>query len=162
CAAKRLAHLALTAWETRTRDYESFVEKHLFDFAAHVVAHAETLTGSAPGRGTGLPTPAYPLPEPACSRAEGGTRVRLSGKRIAVMFGFPQPTKGFDRAVNALPYLPGDVILLQVGHSERSQAEAEKLQARAVELGAADRFVRTGYLSDAELAAVLARADVAV
>ncbi len=156
-AVKRLAHLALTTWDTRTRHYEAFVAKHLFDFAAHVVAHADTLASVAPGRVTVLPTPVYPLPAPVWSRAEVDARFGLAGKRVAVLFGFPQPSKGFDRAVAALPHLPPDVLLLQVGHSERSQAEAEKLQSQA-----AGRLVRTGYLTEAELAAVLARVEVAV
>ncbi len=115
------------------------------------------LAGVAPGRVTVLPTPVYTLPDPAWSRAEVDTRFGLAGKRVAVLFGFPQPSKGFDRVVNALPQLPNDVVLLQVGDAERSRAEAERLESHA-----AGRLVRTGYLADAELSAVLARADVAV
>jgi glycosyltransferase involved in cell wall biosynthesis len=161
-AAKRLAHLALTAWDTQSKHYDTFVKHHLFDFADHILAHADSLSHVAPGRVTVLPTPAYSLPEPAWSCSEVDARFDIEKKRVAVLFGFPQPSKGFDRAVAVLPHLPTDWMMLQVGDSKRSQAEAEKLADQAEKLGVASRFVRTGYLTDAELAAVLGRADVAL
>jgi glycosyltransferase involved in cell wall biosynthesis len=150
-AAYRLAHLTFAG----TVRYERFARTHLFDFAAHVVTHADTLSPLVPGRVRVLPTPAYPLAEPAWTADEVDGRFGLAGKRVALLLGFPQPSKGFDRAVDALPHLPADVVLVQVGQSERSQAEAARLTARA-----GGRFVRTGPLTDAELAAVLRRADV--
>jgi glycosyltransferase involved in cell wall biosynthesis len=155
----RLAHRAFAAWDTRSLRYEPFVRSRLFDFAAHLVTHSPTLAGP---RVAVLPTPAYPLPAPAWTRAEVDGRFRLAGKRVAVLLGFPQPSKGFDRAIAALPYLPPDVTLVQCGWSERSEPEGLKLVSQAASLGVGERFIRTGYLSDAELAAVLARADVAL
>lgn len=151
-AIKRLIHLALTTWDTGSLRYEPYVRTRLFDFAAHIVTHADTLGGP---RVRVLPTPAYSLPEPTWTLSEVDQRFGLGGKRVALLLGFPQPSKGFDRAVAALPHLPPDVVLLQVGHSERSANEGERLAALA-----AGRLVRAGYLSDSEMAAVLCRADV--
>ncbi len=161
-AAKRFAHRTLAAWDTGTWRYEPFVRTGLFRFATHLVTHAETLADVSPGRVRALPAPAYPLPAPAWSPREVDERFGLAGKRVVLLLGFPQPSKGFDRAVACLPHLPADVVLVQAGDSEQSRPEAEKLAAQAAALGAGERFVRTGYLADPELAAVLRRADVAL
>ncbi|OWK40446.1 Glycosyltransferase [Fimbriiglobus ruber] len=166
-AGKRLVHLALAARDAHSRYYDDFVREKLFSFAAHMVTHSRPLAQSRSkdlpvARVHVLPTPTYTLPASAWSTTEIESRFGLSGKRVAVLLGFPQPSKGFDRAVTCLPHLPADVVFLQVGTSDRSRAQCEALTAHAAALGAGDRFIRAGYLTDPELAAVLRRADVAV
>ena len=49
---QRLTHLALASWDTRTRDYNAFIQTQLFGFAKHLVTHATRLVET---RSTDLP-----------------------------------------------------------------------------------------------------------
>ena len=164
---QRLTHLALARWDTGTREYNTFIHMKLFGFAKHLVTHATRLaetrsTDLPPARIHVLPTPAYPLPEPNLTNAEVDARFGTQGKKVLVLLGFPQASKGFDRAIAALPYLPDDVVIVQIGDADRSRVAVELLQSQAVQLGVQSRFLRTLYVSDTEMSAVLRRADVAL
>ncbi len=164
---QRSAHRLLAGWDARTVGYESHLRTRPFTGVAHVVTHAAALAdpgplGLPPSRVHLLPTPAYPLPAGASPVPDLDARFGLAGRRVVVMLGFPQPSKGFDRAVAALPHLPADVVLVQLGAADRAKDTAEALDAQAAALGVAGRFVRAGTLEDHELQAILARASAAV
>jgi glycosyltransferase involved in cell wall biosynthesis len=164
---QRLTHDAFALRDTgaaTTTDYERYLRTRLFSGAAHLVTHSPTLVAARPHdlppeRTHLLPTPAYPLPLPSLTRADVDAKHGLAGKRVLVLFGLPQPSKGFDLAVAALPHLPGDVVVLQVGHAPRCAEAAAALLAQAESLGVAGRFVRAGAVPDPELHALLLRAD---
>ncbi len=164
---QRLTHLAVARWDTRTQDYNRFILTQLFGFTKYLVTHAARLAEARemdlpPARIHVVPTPAYPLPEPNLTNAEVDARFGTQGKKVLVLLGFPQASKGFDRAIAVLPHLPGDVVIVQIGDADRSRVAVELLQAQAVQLGVQSRFLRTLYVSDAEMAAVLRQADVAL
>jgi glycosyltransferase involved in cell wall biosynthesis len=108
------------------------------------------------------PHPVFPLSPPAWSADEVDRRFGLADRRVAVVVGFPDPRKGFDLAVRALSGLPSDVVLVWAGgvRGEPDAREAFTLDQLARELGVAGRFIRTGFLAEPELSAVLLRADV--
>ncbi len=163
----RLAHHAMMLHDTKCMRYEQYINKRLFYFAAAVVTHSESLAATLRTNDPVcnvhcIPAPAYRLAEPEWSREELNDRFALSGKTVLLAFGFPQHSKGFDRAVASLPHLPADFVLVQAGHSESSEPAGRALVEQAAFLGVASRFVRTGPLSDGQLSAVLRRADLAL
>jgi len=164
---QRLVHLAMSRRDSGGGSWERFVRGRYFEGADHLATHAESLvqarTSDLPAENLHLlPTPAYPLPWPAADRHDLDERYGLVGKRVLLLFGFPQPSKGFDRAVAALPYLPEDVVVLQIGDAARCADEVAKLTAQAKQSGVATRFLRAGALSDADLAVLMHRADIAL
>lgn len=166
-AAQRLAQKAFAAFDTRSLDYRRHVETRLFSGAAHLVTYAVALAAARAydlprGRLHLLPTPAYPLPAPAWTRDETDARLGTAGRKVAILFGFPQPSKGFDRAIAALAHLPESVTLVQLGDPGRAADYQRQLCEQAQALGVAGRYRVPGRLSDAELASALQRADVAV
>jgi glycosyltransferase involved in cell wall biosynthesis len=108
------------------------------------------------------PHPVFRPPPAAWSREEVDRRYGLTGKRALVLVGFPDPRKGFDLAVRALAGLPSDVVLVWAGgiRGPSDAREADSLRQLAEDLGVADRWRPTGYLSAPELTSVIARADV--
>jgi glycosyltransferase involved in cell wall biosynthesis len=160
---QRITHKWWAYQDTGTQDYVGFLKAKLFAHAAHIITHAPTLLDARPAeRMHLLPTPAYPLPLSSWSRDEVDARFGTAGKRVMVLLGFPQLSKGFDRAIAALPHLPEDVVLVQIGDAPRCAGYAQELQTQAENLGVAGRWIRTGPLSDAEMHGVLLRADVAL
>jgi len=83
-----------------------------------------------------------------------------AGRHIAVL-GFIYPGKGHDAVLSASAGLPGDVAVVALG---RASDGHEDLVGQLHRAAAADerRFRATGFLSDAELAAAVAAADVPV
>ncbi len=118
--------------------------------------------GVPEGRVKFRPHPVFPLAPPAWSADEVDRRFGLAGRRVAVVVGFPDPRKGFDLAVRALSGLSADVVLVWAGglRGEPDAREASTLDQLARELGVAGRFIRTGFLAEPELSAVLLRAEV--
>jgi len=162
---QRLTHLAFARRDSGGRSWAGFVNEAYFRQADHLATHAEALIQARtsdlpPERLHLLPTPAYPLPWPAAERHDLDVKYGLVGKRVCALFGFPQPSKGFDRAVAALPYLPEDVVVLQIGDAPRCADEVAKLTAQAAELGVGGRFLRSGAVDDESLAILLHRADL--
>ena len=162
---QRLTHKVLAWRDTGALDYAGHLKTGLFSFAAHLVTHSPTLIAARrhdlpAARVHLLPTPAYPLPEPTLAPAEVDAKYGLVGRRVLTLLGFPQASKGFDRAVAALPHMPADVTVVQIGDAPRCALVAAELVAQAATLGVGARFVRAGSVSDGELHALLLRTDV--
>lgn len=156
----RAAHLAMMAVNTRSRDYERYLRTRPFTFAHAVVTHSESLLPR--DRGHLLPGPVYRLAEPEWTPREVDARFGLAGKTALLVFGFPQPSKGFDRAIACLTHLPEECVLVQAGYSKASEPAGCELVDLAAKLGVAHRFIRTGSLSDSQLSSVLKRTDLAL
>lgn len=164
---QRVVHLAAARRDASGGSWDRYVKHHYFEAADDLVTHAEGLirarTTDLPAERLHLlPTPAYPLPWPAAERHDLDAKYGIVGKRVLLLFGFPQPSKGFDRAIAALPYLPEDVVVLQIGDAPRCVDEAAKLAALAEDLGVSSRFLRSGPVDDETLAVLLHRTDVAL
>lgn len=106
----------------------------------------------------------YPVPlsQPRGDAALFRERFALTGKRVLAMTGFVFERKRADRALAVLPFLPSDVILCLLGGANGAASETylEGLRQQARQLGVADRFLVTGYLSGADMATGLAAADL--
>lgn len=107
----------------------------------------------------GVP-PAEPMPAPD----EAKRLLGLEGKRVVTLFGFLSAKKGHSLALEALPSLPDDVVLLFAGdrhpddHTEYVADLRAKIQASLL----GDRVHITGFLPDARIPAVMAATDVAI
>ncbi|MGL6072843.1 MAG: glycosyltransferase [Fimbriiglobus sp.] len=151
---QRLTHLVWTTRDTGTRDYLGYLQTRLFQRAKAIWTHSPTLVELRPYDNIRLlPTPAYELPA-------GLPQALWPGQRVLVLLGFPQATKGFDTAIRALPHLPEDVVVVQIGDAPRCAAYVAELQALADQLGVRRRWIRTGVVQDGELRSILERADV--
>ncbi len=102
--------------------------------------------------------PAQSLPSAEAAREKLG----LAGKRVATIFGFIVRRKGYERALEALQELPGDVALLLAGgaHPQDRTGYAGALAARVQALGLQDRVSITGFLGEEEVAAAMAASDL--
>jgi len=163
----RLVHTTLMAWDTGLIKYEQYINHHMLRFAKAIVMHSENLadtvrTESPNYRVHYCSAPAYPLAESEWSTHEVNERFQLADKTVLIVLGFPQVSKGFDRAIACLPHLPTNVVLVQVGHSESSEPAGQILVHQAATLGVSLRFLRTGPLNDGQLASVLRRSDLAL
>ncbi len=163
---QRLAHRALAGVAARSPAYTRYVGARLFAGAKHLVAHAPALIEGRrdlpPARRHLLPSPAYALPPPDLLPGGVDAEYGLAGKRVLVVYGFPQPSKGFDRAVRALAHLPPEAVLVQLGANRTGDRGAAELRELAESLGVGARLIQPGELAEARVAAVLARAEVAL
>lgn len=100
------------------------------------------------------------LPPAALTRAQADARYPdFAGKRVLLSVGRLQPRKGFDTVLRALRRLSEekrDVVFVLVGDGP----DRGRLESLARELGVTSHTVFAGSVSDAELAALYARADV--
>jgi glycosyltransferase involved in cell wall biosynthesis len=108
--------------------------------------------GLDPGRvvvvphGPGRPPVASPVAEQAVRE-----RLGLDGRRLVLCVSALRPHKNQRQLVEALPYLPADVVVLLAGTHELS---SEALGPLARRLGVADRLRAPGYLPDADVEAL--------
>lgn len=87
----------------------------------------------------------------------------LSGTRVVTLLGYIHPRKGHALLVDAMSYLPPDVVVVVAGGAEPDHAAyLEQLLAAGRAAGNADRLRVTGYLTDTELDQYLAATDLAV
>jgi phosphatidylinositol alpha-1,6-mannosyltransferase len=94
-------------------------------------------------------------------RADLVERYDLAGKRVLLTVGrldSAERYKGFDEVMAALPNLPDDVVYLIAGGGN----DFERLQRRALDLGAGRRVVFTGLFPEADKPDLYALADVYV
>ena len=94
---------------------------------------------------------------------EARARLGLGDRRIVTLLGFVYGRKGHRYAVEAVPYLPDDVVMVYAGGPVAGRSFAHDLAvAKAKELGLGDRFRITGYLSDEELENWIAATHLAI
>jgi glycosyltransferase involved in cell wall biosynthesis len=104
--------------------------------------------------GLGMREARAPAPEPELRR-----RFELGERPVVLTVAAALAHKNLDRLLEAMTRVEGDAALVMVGHAGR---DAERLLARAAELGIDDRFRLTGWVENAELEGLyrLARAFV--
>jgi glycosyltransferase involved in cell wall biosynthesis len=153
------------------RDYESWLRSRFFPRVDHFIVHASELRQRLCDNGVGLERitqvvhPVYELESSAESDGLSPALLKhLEGKRILLLFGFPHPRKNYELAVNALPRLSEDTVLVMAGSTDgpfRSQY-VNQLFARARMLGVTHRFHATGEIGSRALADLFARTALAI
>jgi glycosyltransferase involved in cell wall biosynthesis len=95
--------------------------------------------------------------------AEARHRLGIGDRRVVTLLGFVYGRKGHRYAVEAVPYLPDDVIMVYAGGpvAGRSYVHDLALQ-KAAELDLGDRFRITGYLSEEQLETWIAATHLAI
>ncbi len=88
----------------------------------------------------------------------------LQNSRVVTLFGYITPYKGYELVLRTLPGLPPDVHFLIAGGSRTDFEDdyVQQLIRQVEESGLSNRVTITGYLSDSELAGVMAATDVVV
>lgn len=151
--------------------YRRSVERAPFAGAAAVIVHTEAARERMLQRGlpkervfvlpAGIPRPYVGEDVPA--RAEAlRERYGLRGTRVATIFGYVTPDKGYETALAALASLPPTVKLL-IGGGTRVPHEApylRTLQERIRAAGLEPRVGITGYLEEPDVAAAMAVSDL--
>jgi len=89
-------------------------------------------------------------------------RYGLTDRRIATIFGYIVPNKGYELTLRILAHLPTDVTLVIAGGARVAgeEAYAALLRARIAASGVAERVVVTGYLSDEDVAEAMEASDI--
>jgi glycosyltransferase involved in cell wall biosynthesis len=146
---------------------EAWSLRYLGRVADRVVVHSEVeverLRGFVPaGRISVVPhfVEQRDLPlDPAEARA----RLGLAERRVVTLLGFVYGRKGHRYAVEAVPSLPPDVVLVYAGGPVAGRSFVYDLaMRRAQELELGDRFRITGYLSEEELETWMAATHLAI
>ena len=159
-AAKRVVKRLLAAWPPWRRS----VEAAPFRRARRVIVHTREAAAEFAARGVpagrlrvlpaGIPETVPPEPPPP----------PIPPGRWITLFGFVTPNKGYEIVLEALSRLPADVRLVIAGGA-RVEAEAPYVEALRREIaaqGLSERVTITGFLTEAQIAAVLTRSEVAL
>jgi glycosyltransferase involved in cell wall biosynthesis len=94
---------------------------------------------------------------------EARARLGLSDRRIVTLLGFVYGRKGHRYAVEAVPLLPPDVVMVYAGGPVAGRSHVHDLAtSKAQQLGLGDRFRITGYLSEEELETWVAATHLAI
>jgi glycosyltransferase involved in cell wall biosynthesis len=97
------------------------------------------------------------------SPAEARRRLGLDGRRVVTLLGFVYGRKGHRFAVEAVPQLPPDVVMVYAGGPVAGRSYVYDLALRkAAELELGDRFRITGYLSEEQFETWLAATHLAI
>lgn len=97
------------------------------------------------------------------SPEEARARLGLSDRRIVTLLGFVYGRKGHRYAVEAVPFMPDDAMMVYAGGPVAGRTYVYDLAtAKAEELGLGDRFRITGYLSEEELETWIAATHLAI
>lgn len=107
---------------------------------------------------TGIPE-ALPAPTGGSAFRE---RFGLQGYRLATLFGYIAPNKGYELTLQILPALPPDVRVVIAGGARNADMEPylAQVEAAIAASGAGERVVITGFLSDVEVAEAMAASDL--
>lgn len=90
-------------------------------------------------------------------------KLGLSDRRVVTLLGFVYGRKGHRYAVEAVPFMPDDAIMVYAGGPVEGRTYVYDLAlAKAQELGLGDRFRITGYLSDEDLETWIAATHLAI
>lgn len=97
------------------------------------------------------------------SPEEARAKLGLSDRRIVTLLGFVYGRKGHRYAVQAVPFMPDDAVMVYAGGPVAGRTYVYDLaMAKAEELGLGDRFRITGYLSEEELETWMAATHLAI
>ncbi len=107
----------------------------------------------------GVP-PSMLLPDATLARAHFG----LSNRRVITIFGYLARKKGHHVALEALKYLPEDVVLFLAGgkHPDDHTSYVANLEGAIDAAGLKDRVLITGYLPREDVPTALAATNVAL
>lgn len=102
------------------------------------------------------------IPPTAEELAAMRARLELEGKKVVTIFGYVNPDKGYEVALEALRGLPPQVKLVIAGGTrvEHERAYMEVLRNTIRARGLSQRVVITGFLDDAKVAAVMELSDL--
>jgi glycosyltransferase involved in cell wall biosynthesis len=96
---------------------------------------------------------------PAAAREKLG----LGERKVVTLLGFVYGRKGHRYAVEAVPFMPDDAILVYAGGPIEGRTFVHDLALqKAQELGLGDRFRITGYLSEEEMGTWMAATHLAI
>ena len=94
---------------------------------------------------------------------EARAKLGLSDRRIVTLLGFVYGRKGHRYAVDAVPFMPDDAVMVYAGGPVAGRTFVHDLAlSRAAELGLGDRFRITGYLDDAAWETWIAATHLAI
>jgi glycosyltransferase involved in cell wall biosynthesis len=155
----QLAGLAIRIGERKGLPYEEWMAKRVFARAVHILVHARVLRDRL--LAAGIPAERvtfqiFPIPkvqERVGSKVLDEFAQRFAHRRKIVLFGFPHPRKTLEHAIQALPQLPADVMLMFVGgiEGEFRQHYVRSLQEIARGLGVLDRIEFLGEIPEPSL-----------
>ena len=142
----------------------AFLHPAVRRWMVHASALKEALVelGAPEERVTYRPLPTPPPPEQPVDPAPLRRKWGLTGRRPLVILGFLARRKGYEVALAALRELPPEYVLVAAGgaHAADHTDTEAWLRAEAARLGVAERFQVTGFLSEEELEAAAALAEV--
>jgi len=166
----QLAGLAIRIGERHGLAYEEWMAKRVFGRAGHILVHARVLRDRL--LAAGIPAERvtfqiFPIPkiqERAGSKALDEFAQRFAHRRKIVLFGFPHPRKTLEHAIQALPQLPADVMLMFVGgiEGEFRRKYVRALQEIATGLGVLDRIEFLGEIPEPSLPLAFELAEFAL
>ena len=143
------------------------LDDYVIEGSLGVVVHSRWHAERVDGRTLGSVTVAdLPVPTRSGAAIDDAARMREllgavpDGDLLLVTVGSVNPNRHIDVLLDAVasdPSLASRVHVWAVGLAE--PGDAEELRAHAEEVGLADRFAITGWVSDAVLDGILARAD---
>jgi glycosyltransferase involved in cell wall biosynthesis len=98
-----------------------------------------------------------------CSPEEARARLGIGERKLVTLLGFVYGRKGHRYAVEAVPYMPDDAIMVYAGGPIEGRTFVHDLALeKARELGLGDRFRITGYLSEEDLGTWIAATHLAI
>jgi len=162
---QRIAKQILTALPS----YRRYVERAPFVGAHTIIVHTEEARSKLLSRGfpaekvtvlpAGIPRAQESTPE---GRVAFRERLGPEGTRLLTIFGFVNPDKGYEVALEALGKLPPQVRLVIAGGTrvEQEQAYMEELRETIRTRGLEKRVSITGYLEEREIADVMALTEL--
>ena len=166
----RLAGLASRIGELGGWPYEEWMVKRMFARASHILVHARALRDRLLTAGIPSERVTFQIhPIPRVQERVSSTVVeefarRFAHRRKIVIFGFPHPRKSLEHAIQALPQLPADVMLMFVGgiEGEFRQRYVRSLQELAGGLGVLDRIEFLGEIPEPSLPCAFELAEFAL
>ena len=107
---------------------------------------------------TGVPSP---VPSPS-NGVDFRAKYGLQNRRLAMLFGYIAPNKGYELTLKVLADLPKDVSLVIAGGARNAEMEpyVAGLKQLIEASGLKERVLITGYLSNEDVADAMAAADV--
>jgi glycosyltransferase involved in cell wall biosynthesis len=146
---------------------EAWSLRYLGRVADRVVVHSEVeverLRGLIPAERIAVIPHFVERRELPLSPAEARERLGLGNRRVVTLLGFVYGRKGHRYAVEAVPDLPSDVVMVYAGGPVAGRSFVHDLAtSKARELRLGDRFRITGYLSDEELETWIAATHLAI
>ena len=97
------------------------------------------------------------------SPEEARAKLGLGDRKVVTLLGFVYGRKGHRYAVEAVPYMPDDAIMVYAGGPIEGRTFVYDLALqKAEELGLGDRVRITGYLSEEELSSWMAATHLAI